>query len=61
MTQTSNAEYCRQRAIECDRMAAQAVDQSNKQRHLDLAERWRELARQAEELDRKERDGATGD
>jgi len=57
----SHAEYCRQQAIECDRIARSAGDLSNKQRYLHLAERWRELARQADELDRKERNAPASD
>ena len=54
----SHAEYCRQRAIECDRMAAKATDHSDKQRYKAIAERWREIARQADELARREYGGA---
>jgi hypothetical protein len=54
----SHAEYCRQRAIECDRIAARATDQSNKQKYFGLAERWREIASQADELARREREAA---
>ena len=41
-------EYCIARAEECERLAEQAVSPENKAIFLDLAQRWRKIAGEAE-------------
>jgi hypothetical protein len=45
-----NSEYCLSRAIECEQNAKQTVNAKNKAIFLDLAIRWRLLARESGEL-----------
>ena len=50
----NRAAECRQRADECRREAAQIDDDLLRGAYLDLARRWRMMARQAESLEQKE-------
>ena len=55
---SSRAEGYRQRAAECEHAATHArIDPATKTIYLELAHQWRELARQAEMLDRGTGDG----
>jgi hypothetical protein len=47
------AERYRSRAAECEQTAEKVRDPATKALHLDLAREWRNLARQAEALDRE--------
>jgi hypothetical protein len=47
----NSADECRQRADECLRGAVQAADEALRLTYLDLARRWRMMARQAEPPD----------
>jgi hypothetical protein len=49
----NRAAECRQRADECRREAAQVDDDLLRGAYLDLARRWRMMARQAESLEQK--------
>ena len=51
----NRADECRQRADECRREAAQLDDDLLRGAYLDLARRWRMMARQAEPLEQKEK------
>jgi hypothetical protein len=46
------AEECRERAIECEALAAVTDDPKLKATYEDLAKRWRDLARQVDTLER---------
>jgi len=48
----SRADRYLQRAAECERLAASVRDQEVRATFLDLADQWRDLARQAQTLDR---------
>jgi hypothetical protein len=49
---TSRVEYCLEKAVECDREAMRASDDKLKAMYFDLAKQWRDMAHQAEELER---------
>ena len=49
----NRADECRQRADECRRGAAKVADDVLRVAYLDLARRWRIMAREAELLERK--------
>jgi hypothetical protein len=49
----SHSEMCRQKALECERRAALATEPNIRETFVDLARQWRDMADQAEELDRK--------
>jgi hypothetical protein len=47
------ADACRQKAAECDRRALLAQDETYRGTYRELAQLWREMARQAEMLTKK--------
>jgi hypothetical protein len=49
---TERAERYMKRAAECEEAARKTQDTATKVLYLDLADRWRDLARQAEGIDR---------
>jgi hypothetical protein len=49
----SRAEIYRAHATECDAAAKTAPDEKTKTTYLDLAKRWRDLARQVDTLERE--------
>jgi hypothetical protein len=49
----SQSEMCRQKALECERRATLATEPNIRETFVDLARQWRDMAHQAEELDRK--------
>jgi hypothetical protein len=49
---TERAERYMKRAAECEEAARTTQDTATKVLYLDLADRWRDLARQAEGIDR---------
>jgi hypothetical protein len=49
----SQSEMCRKKALECDRRATLATEPHIRETFVDLARLWRDMADQAEELDRK--------
>ena len=51
------AERYKQRAADCDQVAQSLNDPKTKDLYLDLAKEWRNLARQAEMLDRERGNG----
>jgi hypothetical protein len=46
------AEKCRRKAVECESTALQSPDQETRLAYLELAHLWRQIAAQAETLDR---------
>ena len=52
----SIARHARVKAAECERYAATARDQEIRQRYIELARGWRDMARQAEQLEGDLRD-----
>jgi hypothetical protein len=46
------AEKCRRRAVECEGTALQSSDEAMRLAYLELAHLWRQIAAQAETLDR---------
>ena len=49
----TNADLCRARAAECDQLSKQTKNPVARQRYIDMARAWRELAKYAESGDRK--------
>ena len=49
----SQSETCRRKALECERRAALATGRTIRRTYAELAQLWREMADQAEELERK--------
>jgi hypothetical protein len=47
---SERAEVCRKKVTECQRLAMATSDTAVRQMYLDLAQQWRELAEQAEQL-----------
>lgn len=52
------AEACRRKALECERRAVLATEDAARALYLDLVHQWREMAEQAEELERRCADAA---
>ena len=48
MPQTSQAQECRERALQCARKAQEATEPSLRSMFAELAERWAQLAEQLE-------------
>ena len=50
---SERAERCRKKAIECERGAVLATDPAVRLIYADLARQWRDMAEQAEDLERQ--------
>lgn len=48
------AEACRNKALNCERAALIATDSNVQAAYRDMARQWREIAEQAEALDRRQ-------
>ena len=55
------AEACRKKALECERRAVLATEDAARALYLDLVHQWREMAEQAEELERRCADAAAAE
>jgi hypothetical protein len=55
------ADEYRRRAHEADRQAKAALSNSARTEFEKIASNWRNLARQAEDLDRSDREGSSGE
>jgi hypothetical protein len=44
---------CREKAVECERMATLVTDETIRSVYLDLAKQWLRMAKDAEELERR--------
>ncbi len=53
MELSEQAAACRQKAAECERRALTAQDETYRKTYQELAQLWREMARQAEMLTRR--------
>jgi hypothetical protein len=53
---SQRAEKCRKRALECERKAVLATEQTARNTFQDLALQWRMMAQEAEELERRRDD-----
>jgi hypothetical protein len=52
---SEHAEHCRKKAAECERLAMLVTQDHLRKMYLDLARQWREMAQEAEILDRAAR------
>jgi hypothetical protein len=53
---TPRTAYCLEKAVECDRAAQRVYDHELKMMYLDLVKQWRDIAEQAEILERMSHD-----
>jgi len=49
----NRVETCERKARECERAARVVTERKHRQMYLDLAQLWRRMARDAEDLDRR--------
>jgi hypothetical protein len=50
---SERAEACRKKALQCEQAAIIATDMGARLMYLDVARQWREMAEQAEDLERR--------
>ena len=50
---SERAEACRKKALQCEHAAIRTTDTGARLMYLDMARQWREMAEQAEELERR--------